>query len=149
MTGEQPWKGFFWVRQSVTREHTNLTLSLVCALSQLARVSVFLGPKQLFPSKQQTAHISASTGGFNDGEEEGLERGEWDLTVAGKYCPRTPELAPQPTFPSLPLPRLLLYEFICAHWFLRGSPLARFDWVSLRAVARAESLIWLRAIAYF
>ena len=57
------------------------------------------------------------------------EHGEWDLTIAGKYCPRTPEPPPQPTVPS----RLLLHEFICAHWFLRGSLLTKFDWLSLRA----------------
>ena len=73
------------------------------------------------------------------------EHGEWDLTIAGKYCPRTPEPPPQPTVPS----RLLLHEFICAHWFLRGSLLTKFDWLSLRRIARAQSVIWVQAIAYF
>ena len=48
LTRERAAKEFLWVRQSVRRQHMNLTLSLVCAQSPRAHVSVFLGPKQPF-----------------------------------------------------------------------------------------------------
>ena len=67
------------------------------------------------------------------------------LTIAGKYCPRTPD----PALFCLHPARLLLHEFICARWSQPGSPLTKFHWRSLRAVAKAESLIWVQAIAYF
>ena len=104
-----------------------------------AHVSDFLGPKQLFPSKQQIAHVSGSTCALNGGKEEevsqaasgspdtlfdsGPKLGEWDITIAGKYCPCTRDPAPL----CLPLARLPLHEIICAHWCLPGSPLAKFD----------------------
>ena len=34
-------------------------------------------------------------------------------------------------------------------WSRPGSPRIQFDWPPLRAVARAESLIWVESIAYF
>ena len=46
------------------------------------------------------------------------------------------------------LARLILHEFICAHWFLLRSPLTKFDWLSL-GVARVERLVWVQAIAHF
>ena len=47
--------------------------------------------------------------------------------MAWKYCPRTPD----PALLCLPLARLLLHEFVCAHWSLPGSALTKFDWLSL------------------
>ena len=105
----------------------------------------------LFASKQQTAHISVSTSGFDDGEEPaGHTSSLWvsrfrteawrvgPLIIAGICCLRTPESAPQRTFPSLPLPLPLLYVFICARWFLRVGLLTKFDWLSLRREPKAS-----------
>ena len=55
LTGESAAKGFLYVRQKIRRQHINLTLSLVCAPSPRAHVSVFLGPKQLTGDVQDTA----------------------------------------------------------------------------------------------
>ena len=70
LTSEQPANDFLCDRQDARGQNINLTLSLVCTLSPRVHVSVFLGPKQLFPSKQQIAHISGSTCGLNGGKEE-------------------------------------------------------------------------------
>ena len=64
------------------------------------------------------------------------KHGEWDLTIAGKFSPRTPKPVPQPIVPFLPLRRLLLHEFICAHWSLRKSP-------------QEPNVIWVQAIVNF
>ena len=50
LTGEQPASDFLCDRQNARRHYTNLTLSLECALPPRAHVSVFLGPRQSFPS---------------------------------------------------------------------------------------------------
>ena len=63
-------------RPNARRQHINLTLSLVCALSRRAQVSVFLGPEQPFLSKQQIAHISGSTCALNGEKEKKRNRRE-------------------------------------------------------------------------
>ena len=122
-----------------------------------ARVSVFVGPWQPFPSKQQIAHIfvSGSACGFHDGNQKkasswrtsslrvsrrSLRIGGRGLGVGispwqGNYCPRTPDPAP----PCLPLARLLLHEFICARWSLPESPLTKLELLSQGEVASRES----------
>ena len=59
LTSEQPAKDFLCDRHAFPG---------LC--TPRAHVSVFLGPKQLFPSEQQIAHISGSTSGLNGGKEE-------------------------------------------------------------------------------
>ena len=103
-------------------------------------MSVYLGPEQLFPSKQQIAHI-AETRVSRRSLRIGAEAWRVGSHGSRKILPRTPEPAPQPTV----LSRFLLHEFMCAHWFLPGSPLAKFDLLS-PGVAGAESVIWVQAI---
>ena len=59
---EQPANEFLCDRHGAMRQHSNVTPSLECALPPCAHVSVSLGPRQLFPSKHQLAHISISDG---------------------------------------------------------------------------------------
>ena len=69
----------------------------------------------------------------------------WDLDVAGDYCPRVSGPVPQPAVSFRP--RLLLRELVLAHSLfdpcrsIRGSPLTKSGWLSLRRVAHTECVI--------
>ena len=52
--------------------------------------------------------------------------GEWGLTIAPKYC-LVLQIQRGCVCPQV---RLLLHEFILAHWYELGSPLTKFDWLS-------------------
>ena len=90
LTREQP-RMIFCDRQYARTQHINLTFSLVCALSPRAHVSVFLGPRQPFPSKQQIAHISGSTCGSMMATEKGIVGTQAASGSPGDFCESRPQ----------------------------------------------------------
>ena len=67
---------------------------------------------------------------------------KWDLDTTGDCCPRAPRPVPQSAVQFRP--RLLLRELLLAHSpsdprrSIRGSPLTKSDWLSLKGVAHTE-----------
>ena len=126
LTREQPANDFLCDRQKARRQHINFTLSLECALSPHAHVSVFLGPRQPFFGKHQVARISIYDGKekkATPGRSSSLRVSRRSLRIGAaawgmgshqsrKLLPSYPGFSAAPG--STPSPRVHLRPFVSA-----------------------------------
>ena len=163
LTREQPAKDFLCDGQHARRQHIGLTLSLVCALSPCARVRLPRSPTAASFKATYRSHFRVDLWfewwGGKEREESSRRTSSLRVsrrslrigTAAWGVGTHHSRKIPDPALLCLTLAQLLLHESTCAHWFLPGSPLAKFDWLSLTGggEGRKSHLGPGHCIAYF